>query len=217
MALRLWADEAVAEAGGQRRRVNPVLPRHGGPAGNAKLTAWTGLVLLVLFVIELCTLLDLRGMLDWHIIVGVLLVPPALLKTGSTGWRIIGYYTHQAPYRTAGPPPMLLRILGPTVVLSTLAVLGSGLALVAIGPTATFTPFAYLVRPISPLTIHQITFMLWGAATGLHVLARAVPAVRIIADGRTPGRITRTAVVLLTLAVAVGTAVLVRDLSAVWL
>ncbi len=102
----------------------------GGPAGNARLTAWTGLVLLVLLLAELVTLLDVRGLITWHVAVGVLLIPPALLKTGSTGWRIIRYYTGSRPYRHAGPPPLLLRVLGPLVVLFTLAVLGSGVALI---------------------------------------------------------------------------------------
>lgn len=217
VALRLWAGEAITVASGDDSRVDPVLPHTGGPAGNAKLTAWTGMVLLVLFLVELATLLDLSDMLSWHIVVGTLLIPPALLKTGSTGWRIIGYYTHRKPYRDAGPPPMLLRVLGPLVVFFTLAVLGSGLALIAIGPVATFVPFAHFIRPISALTIHQVTFVLWGVVTGVHTLARLVPAARIIANGRRPGRVTRATVVLLMLVVATGAAVLVLRLSGAWL
>ena len=57
----------------------------GGPAGNAVLTAWTGLTLLVPGVAELLTLFDVRGLITWHVAMGALLVPPALVKTGSTG------------------------------------------------------------------------------------------------------------------------------------
>lgn len=217
MALRHWSGDAIAEAGGTKRRVDPILPRTGGPAGNARLTAWTGLVLLVLFVIELVTLLRLGDLLDWHIVVGMLLVPPALLKTGSTGWRVIRYYSHREPYRQAGPPPMLLRILGPLVVFFTLAVLGSGIALVAIGPGATFTPFAYVGRPISPLTIHQVTFVLWGAVTGVHTLARLLPALRIVTGERLPGRVARVVLVVSALIVAAVAAVIVFRLSGSWL
>ena len=79
--------ELLAEAAGKGNRSDPVLPTTGGPAGNARLTAWTGLLLLVLFLAEVVTLLDVRGLLSWHVVLGTLLVPPALLKTASTGWR----------------------------------------------------------------------------------------------------------------------------------
>lgn len=218
MTLRHWADDALAEATGQDRRHDPVLPATGGPAGNARLTAWTGVTILVLGLVELVTLLDLSGLIDWHIVVGTLLVPPALLKTGSTGWRILSYYTRKQPYRTAGPPPMLLRVLGPLVVLFTLAVLGSGLALVALGPDATRTPFLYLVgHPVSALTVHQGTFVIWLIVTGLHTLGRLVPAFRIItATQRVPGRAPRMSLLALTLAVAGVTAAFVITLSGAW-
>jgi hypothetical protein len=74
-----------------RPRTDPVLAGSGGPAGNAVLTAWTGLTLLVLSVAELLTLFDVRGLISWHVAIGALLVPPALVKTASTGWRIARY------------------------------------------------------------------------------------------------------------------------------
>jgi hypothetical protein len=55
------AAELPAEAAGRRRRADPVLAGAGGPAGNARLTAWTGLVLLALFGAELVTLVDVSG------------------------------------------------------------------------------------------------------------------------------------------------------------
>lgn len=45
-------DVAVEELTGRADRRDPVLAGTGGPAGNARLTAWTGLVLLVLLAIE---------------------------------------------------------------------------------------------------------------------------------------------------------------------
>ena len=83
--LRAEALAVADEAIGRGHRSDPVLTGSGGPAGNARLTAWTGLVLLALFLAELVTLLDVRGLLSWHVAIGVLLVPPALLKTASTG------------------------------------------------------------------------------------------------------------------------------------
>lgn len=219
MPLPQWATDTVAEATGGDRRVDPVLPTTGGPAGNARLTAWTGMVLLVLFLIELATLLDLDGLIDWHIVVGTLLVPPALLKTATTGWRILRYYTRRAPYRSAGPPPMPLRLLGPLVVLGTLAVLGSGIWLAVVGPDAGRSPFLRLLGyPVSALTIHQGTFVLWAVATGLHCIGRLVPALRIVAarPPSVPGRFSRTSLLVVSLAVAAVGAAVVLSLSGGW-
>src|ERR1700730_3560478 len=113
--LSAMTSDVVSEAVGQGHREDPVLAGMGGPAGNARLTAWTGVVLLVLFIAELVTLLDVRGLVSWHVVIGVLLVPPALLKTASTGCGILRYYAGNRPFREAGPPPLLLRVLGPVV------------------------------------------------------------------------------------------------------
>jgi hypothetical protein len=181
--------ETVVTALGRGDRADPVLPGTGGPAGNARLTAWTGLVLLVLFIAELVTLLDVRGWIDWHLAVGVLLIPPALLKTATTGWRILRYYTGNAPYRSAGPPPLLLRLFGPLVVLSTLALLGTGLALVLVGEADSRRTISRVVgQRVDVLTLHQAAFAVWAVATGLHVLARVLPAWRASARGaQVPG------------------------------
>lgn len=218
MTVREWANESLAEAIGRSHRDDPVLASTGGPAGNARLTAWTGAVLLVLFVVELATLLDVTGLISWHVVVGVLLVPPALLKTGSTGWRIVRYYSRSAVYRKAGPPPMMLRILGPLVVLGTLAVLGSGLALLALGQDASLRPFLSVFGyQVSALTVHQASFILWAVVTGLHTLGRLVPATRLI-TGRAlvPGTVGRIIALTGVVAVAVLAAVLVYDASSSW-
>lgn len=222
MALRQGGNDALVTAVGGEQRQDPVLPGTGGPAGNASLTAWTGAVLLALFLAELATLLDVNGLISWHIVVGVLLVPPALLKTATTGWRIVRYYTRRRPYVTAGPPPMLLRVLGPLVVLGTLAVLGSGLALVALGPDASRAPFLSLLGyPVSALTVHQGTFIVWAVVTGIHTLCRLVPAFRIITrQGHTtepvPGRVPRAVLLAATVVVAGVTAAVVLGLSGAW-
>lgn len=67
----------------------------------------------MLFLGELLTLLDVRGLITWHVVLGALLIPPALLKTATTSWRIVRYYSGNIDYRTAGPPPTLLRLLEP--------------------------------------------------------------------------------------------------------
>ncbi len=188
--LQAAITEAVEAARGRRSRSDEPGGRTGGPAGNALLTAWTGLVLLVLFIAELVTLLDLSRWLDWHVVIGVLLVPPALVKTASTGWRVLRYYTGEPRYRSAGPPPMLLRVLGPLVVAATLALLGSGILLVVAGPETARQPFLTFVgHPLSLVSVHAGLAVVWAVVTGLHVLGRLLPAALIVTEAaRRPGR-----------------------------
>jgi hypothetical protein len=130
-----------------------------GPERNARLTAITGAVLLVLLAVEGFTLLSLRAMLSWHIFVGVLVVPIVVLKLGSTGYRFFRYYTHRPDYVQAGPPNLLLRLLGPVVVLTTVALLATGIALIVVGPGRGLV-----------LNLHKASFIVWLAALGAHVL-----------------------------------------------
>lgn len=170
-------DAAVSTALGRDHRDDPVLPRTGGPAGNALLTAWTGLVLLVLLFLEGLTLVDIHGLIDWHLALGVLLVPPALLKTATTTWRMLRYYAGDASYRAAGPPPMLLRVLGPLVVLTTVALLATGVALVLVGQTDSRRALVDVLGVrVDLLFLHQASFFVWFAAMTLHVLGRTLPA-----------------------------------------
>jgi hypothetical protein len=220
--LQRVSAELLEEATGRSQRSDAVLGRSGGPAGNARLTAWTGAVLLVLFLAELVTLLDVHGLVDWHVALGVLLVPPALLKTATTGWRFVRYYTRGRPYVEAGPPILPLRLLGPLVVLSTLGLLGSGLVLIALGEQRSRGD---VVAGFSWVSIHQGFFILAGVALGLHFLARAVPAWMLVTGrrkedpgrpGRVPGGAGRLAVLVLTLAVAGVTTALVLPAASSW-
>ncbi len=208
----------VAADRGPRR--DPVRPGSGGPAGNAQLTAWLGLILLVLFLAELVTLLNVRGLINWHLTFGLLLIPPALAKIATTGWRIARYYTGAQIYQRAGPPPLLLRLLGPLVILSTLALLGTGVALTAVGPDAD-PLLTVLGLQISALTLHQAAFVVWAVATGLHVLARFLPAVHLAATStreglRVPGRGRRVGVMLATAGVAAIVTTVGLALSTSW-
>lgn len=205
-------------AAGKAHRADPALPRTGGPAGNARLTAWLGLTLLALFLAELVTLVDVGRLVTWHIVIGLLLVPPSLAKTATTGWRMIRYYSGQAAYREAGPPVLLLRLLGPLVVLGTLAVLGTGTAVALVGTPSAQQPFVTVVgQGISLLTLHQAGFVVWAAATGLHVLARLVPARLLLARApEVAGGGARVLVLTASLAAAAVLAVLVLGLAGSW-
>jgi hypothetical protein len=138
--------------------------RGGGTTGNERLTAATGAVLIALLAVIGVTLLNLRGLLSVHLFVGMLLIPPVLLKMGTTGYRFIGYYTARPTYRRKGPPALLLRVIAPMVILSTLVVLGSGVALLFIGPSSRD----------ALLPIHKDSFIVWAAFTGVHLLGHLV-------------------------------------------
>src|SRR4051812_18491543 len=220
--LRAAAEDVVAEAVGRGHRHDPVVPGSGGPAGSARLTAWTGLVLLVLFAAELVTLLDVHGLISWHVALGVLLIPPALLKTASTGWRIIRYYTGSRPYREAGPPPLFLRILGPLVVAATLGLLGSGIVLLALGEQRSRRSVLWGANWVD---LHQALFVVFAVVGGLHLLARLVPALalttrRVRARVGLPEQVSgggrRLALVVASLAVAGLATALLLPLASSW-
>ena len=216
-ALVDYVDVAV----GRRERPDPTSGTSGGPAGNARLTAWIGLILLLGSFVEGLTLISIGGFLSWHIIVGTLLVPPALVKTATTSWRFGRYYTGHGPYRSAGPPILVLRVAGPIVVLSTLGLLGSGLALIAVGPDSSRTSlFALPGVDVNAITVHQILFFIWVAAMTVHVIGRLVPALATLAGRHratsVPGRTARGGIVLATLAAAALAAVLVGAGSHGW-
>jgi hypothetical protein len=218
-------DQVVDEALGRRHRPDPVIGAMSGPAGNAELTAWTGLVLLLLIVVELVTLLDVRGLLSWHVVVGVLLTAVAALKIASTGWRILRYYTGIRPYRTAGPPPLLLRILGPLVIAGTVAVLVSGLWLIAVGPTSSRQTFATVLGlRLDWLSIHQASFIVFAVVVGAHTLARLIPAFNLGTGrsrreggvGRLRGWAPRLAIVTATLVAGALAAALILPAASSW-
>ena len=136
--------------------------RSGGVSGNARLTSSTGALLLLLLAAEGATIPFIGPLLGAHVFIGMLLVPPVAVKMGSTGYKIVRYYTGSVPYRLAGPPPLVRRLLGPLVVAATIVVLATGIALV-------------LARPGSAetfLQLHKLSFIVWVCA---HDGARAHP------------------------------------------
>jgi hypothetical protein len=163
---------------------------------NRRLTALTAAVLFVLLAAEGVTVFRIRDLLSAHYFIGLLLVPPVLLKLGSTGYRFARYYLGDARYRRAGPPEMALRLLAPVVVVSTVVLFGSGIELWLFG-------FRY---GIGWLTLHKLGFLVWFFAMGGHVLAhldgtRRLAAADLTAGGDVPGAITRRSLVAASLAV----------------
>lgn len=169
---------------------------------NGRLTALAGAILFVLLAALGLTIVGIHRLLGAHAFLGLLLLGPLAVKLGSTGWRFFRYYTGDPAYRRAGAPHPILRVLAPFVVLTTLAVFGTGVALLAVTPG----------RGSTLVTLHKVSFIVWFGLTAIHVLAylpRA--AVRTAADlaGRGPAavlehRIWRLAGLGLSLAVGLG-------------
>jgi cytochrome c biogenesis protein CcdA len=88
---------------------------------------------------------------------------------GSTTWRFARYYVGSPEYRRKGPPPMLLRLLGPIVVVLTVAVFATGIALL-LGPQGWRSQM---------LLLHKASFVLWLAAMALHVLGHLLDTARL--------------------------------------
>jgi hypothetical protein len=144
----------------------------GGTTGNEQLTAAAGVLLIALLVPLGVTILRIGPLLGAHMFIGLLLIPPVLLKMASTGYRFVRYYTRSPSYRRKGPPALVMRELAPGVVLSTSVVFASGVALLLLGPSSR----GWL------LTVHKASFFAWIGFTAIHVighlpaLARAIRA-----------------------------------------
>jgi len=154
----------------------------GGADGNERLTALTGAVLLVLLATEGVTILSIHRLLTLHFSVGMLLVGPVTLKAASTMYRFTRYYTGAPEYRHKGPPARLPRLLGPVVLVTSLAVIFTGIMLAITGPTG---------RP-AWLFLHKASFVLWFGAMSVHVLAYVWRLPRLLASdlpGTVAGRV----------------------------
>jgi hypothetical protein len=141
-----------------------------GVEANARLTASTAVVLLVLLAVEGVTILRVGRMLWLHVFIGVMLILPVVLKINSTGYRLTKYYLGAPAYREKGPPPWLLRLLGPLVIVSTLTVLGSGVGLL-------FSSGTLRQQLLLP---HRASFIIWFGVMVLHVLGHIGDTARLV-------------------------------------
>jgi len=146
-------------------------------AGNARLTATFGTAIFVLLFVEGVTILRVERLISAHVFVGVLLIPFVAVKIASTGYRFVRYYTGRAEYVAKGPPPIILRLLGPVVTVTTVAVFATGIAAVLNRGSHWLVP------------AHKASFILWFGAMTLHVLGHVLetPALAL-ADLRRVGR-----------------------------
>ena len=141
----------------------------GGSSGNEQLTLAVAALLLLLLALEGATLLNLSRLLTVHAFVGMLLIPVVALKVASTGWRMVAYYRRGDEYVRRGPPHVALRVLvAPSLILSTIVLFGTGVALLALDET-----HGTLVG------LHKASFLVWLGAASLHVLAHLLRLPRL--------------------------------------
>ena len=165
----------------------------GGSAANEQLTAIVAALLILLLAVEGATILHIGSLLTVHAFVGMLLIPLVALKLASTGWRALRYYGRAEEYVERGPPHVFLRsLVAPLVVLSTIVVFGTGVALLALDR-----------RHGALVGLHKASFIVWLGAAALHVLAHLVRLPRLWRL-RPPGIVLRVA--LVTASLAAGTA-----------
>src|SRR5207244_11645731 len=128
------------------------------------LPARPAATLIALLAVEAAPLLRIQTRLPVHAFVGRLLIPPIVLKLASTGWRLLRYYRRGEEYVRRGPPHVALRVLvAPVIVLSTLVLFATGVALLVLDQTHG-----------TIVGLHKASFIVWVGATGVHVLAHAV-------------------------------------------
>lgn len=186
-----------------------------GVKGNARLTGAVAAALLVLLAAEGATIPFIGSLLGPHVFIGMLLIPPVLLKLGSTGYRFARYYTGSPTYVRKGPPPLALRLLAPGVVLTTLALFGTGVALLLAGPPSSTLVFA-----------HKLSFIAWFGLMAIHVLGHLleVPALAFADWRRGPpdrpriaGGTARTASLAVSILAGCALSALTVHLTSPWL
>lgn len=183
-------------------------PRIDGVEANARLTSALGIVLLPLLAVEGYTILDVHAMITLHIFLGTLLLGPVLLKTGSTLYRFARYYLGENSYVRKGPPNVILRVLGPLVIISSLALLGTGVGLIYAGRGGGLL-----------LTAHKASFIIWFGVMVIHVLGHITEAAfttwrEITHASRL--RLLRIGAIVVSLALGVGIAAAVLPSAGSW-
>ncbi len=149
---------------------------HGeaGIEGNARLTGATGAALFVLLAVEGLTILRIHDLLSAHVFVGMLVTAFVVTKLASVGYRFARYYLGDAAYVRKGAPHVVLRVDGPIAVLTTIAVLATGIAGLAAGRSAHWL-----------IDLHKASFILWFVAMTVHVVGHLLDTPRLaVADYR---------------------------------
>jgi hypothetical protein len=141
-----------------------------GLRGNEQLTAGTAVLLVLLLAVEGVTILAIRPMLSLHEVIGLILIPPVVVKMGAAGYRFARYYQGRAEYVAKGPPHPLMRFLvAPVLVVSTIGVFATGVAILVLHQ-----------RHGIVVGLHKASFVFWIGAAGIHVLVYAPRLPRLL-------------------------------------
>jgi hypothetical protein len=144
--------------------------RIAGVEVNELLTSSAAALLVILLAAEGITILDLNDLLGAHMFIGLMLIPPVLLKVASTGYRFARYYTSAPVYVAKGPPQLALRALAPVLVAATVMIFVTGVWLLALGH-----------RSDQVLVLHKVGFFVWSGVFVVHFLAYVPRAARSLA------------------------------------
>jgi hypothetical protein len=179
--------------------------------GNARITGMFGAAIFVLLFVEGITILRVENLVSAHVFVGVLLIPFVVVKIASTTYRIARYYTGADAYVRKGPPNIILRWLGPVVIITTIAVFSSGIGTV-LNPRSHWLAGA-----------HKASFIVWFVAMTAHVIGHVVetPALALADLTRAtrteaPGAGARLAIMLVAIVAGVALAVVARGWAHHW-
>jgi hypothetical protein len=178
---------------------------------NARTTAWLGLFLLIALAVEGVTVPDVSGLLSLHVFLGFFVIPLVVAKLGTTGYRFFHYYRHTAAYRRKGPPHPILRIAAPVVVAATIALLGTGVIMIIVGPE----------KGDTWRNLHQGSFVVWFVVMTVHVLGHALETWTLTRDDArarppVPRRGVRLSVAAISLAVGLGLGIASTHWTSAW-
>jgi hypothetical protein len=180
-----------------------------GVGGNSRLTGMAGAVISVLLAVEGFTIRGVGEHLTLHVFIGMMLIPLIVLKTASTGYRIVQYYRGNGAYVRRGAPPLLLRVLGPFVVVLSIAVVATGILAIVSGRGTRWLP------------IHKATFIVWFVVMTVHVLGHFIETTHLaVADvagkPRISGGTTRLVLIVTALLLGIVLAIGTRGLVDHW-
>lgn len=144
-----------------------------------RLIAQLGLVLVALVGAEVLTIPFLSaGLVPLHIGLGLGAIPAVAVKLVAAAGRAVRYYRGDAEERAEGAPDDLMRVTAVVLVLSTVALFGSGVVLwlleLGVGTRLLAGP-AWIL-------IHELSFIAFGFAALVHALNYATRAVRWARD-----------------------------------
>jgi hypothetical protein len=180
---------------------------------NAQLTGVTGALLFVALAVEGVTILRVHDLLRPHMFLGMVIGALVCLKLGSTGYRFARYYSGDPAYVRRGAPHPILRLIGPFVALTSVAVVATGIVL-GLGGRSARDPW---------LTLHKASFIVWFGLMTVHVLGHLRETASLSARelavepaAAAPGRGARLALVAVTVALGVAGGLVALDWASTW-